>query len=239
MKQIRTLRAYEIEERPGLVKPNGVSLLLYKDARVDMKLLDEVYGPMGWQRKHKLIGNNLYCEIQLYDSEKGQWITKEDVGCESFSDKEKGAASDSFKRACVNAGIGRELYSAPFIWIPADKAVIEPKDKKLIVKDRFYVSEIDYDDRRNIDHLAIVNQNGREVYRLLSQDSRGKNDREQRSYRYLAKKEIVMLENEMLRTGVGEEAICSRYHMSSIYDMTKAEFTKVMAALKVSSSKIA
>ena len=67
MKQIRTLRADEIEVRPGLVKPNGVSLLLYKDARVDMKLLDEIYGPMGWQRKHKLIGNNLYCEIQLYD----------------------------------------------------------------------------------------------------------------------------------------------------------------------------
>lgn len=120
----RALKADEIECRVATVKqPNGsgagggCSLLLYKDARVDMRLLDERYGAMGWQRHHRSIDGRLYCTIAVRDSATGEWIEKEDVGTESYTEKEKGQASDSFKRAGFCWGIGRELYTAPFIWI--------------------------------------------------------------------------------------------------------------------------
>ena len=121
---IRLLRADEIECRIGMINEKGLSLLLYKDARVDMKILDEVYGQFNWQRKHEVIGGNLYCTVSIWDDEKQQWISKMDVGTKSNTEQEKGEASDSFKRACFSHGIGRELYTAPFIWISADKTNI-------------------------------------------------------------------------------------------------------------------
>ena len=110
---IRLLRADEIECRVGMINEKGLSLLLYKDARVDMKILDEVYGPFNWQRKHEMIGGNLYCTVSIWDKEKQQWVSKMDVGTKSNTEQEKGEASDSFKRACFSHGIGRELYTAP------------------------------------------------------------------------------------------------------------------------------
>ena len=113
----RTLTAGEIDCRIATVKESGISLLLYKDARVDQNILDEVVGPMNWSRSHQLIGDRLYCTVSIRDGETGEWVAKQDVGTESYTEKEKGQASDSFKRACFNWGIGRELYTAPFIWI--------------------------------------------------------------------------------------------------------------------------
>ena len=98
--QIRLLKAEEIECRVGMISEKGLSLLLYKDARVDMKILDEVYGSSNWQRKHEVIGGNLYCTVSIWDEKKQQWIAKMDVGTKSNTEKEKGEASDSFKRAC-------------------------------------------------------------------------------------------------------------------------------------------
>lgn len=113
----RDLRADEVECRIGTVKEGkGVSLLLYKTARVDMDVLDETVGPLNWQKSY--CRDNANCIVSIWDESKGQWISKEDTGTESNTEKEKGLASDSFKRACFNFGIGRELYSAPFIWIP-------------------------------------------------------------------------------------------------------------------------
>lgn len=109
MKKIRELRADEIEVRVGIVKKNGISLLLYKDARCDMNILDETFGITGWQRKHELINGALFCTVSI-KGENGEWISKQDVGVESYTEAVKGAASDSFKRACFNIGIGRELY---------------------------------------------------------------------------------------------------------------------------------
>ena len=117
MKKIRELRADEIEVRVGIVKKNGISLLLYKDALCDMNILDETFGITGWQRKHELINGALFCTVSI-KGENGEWISKQDVGVESYTEAVKGAASDSFKRPCFNIGIGRELYTAPFIWIP-------------------------------------------------------------------------------------------------------------------------
>ena len=155
--KFRTLRADEIEARVSTVSEKGCSLLLYKDARCDMNLLDETVGPMNWQRDHKLIGDRLYCTVSIYDDSKGEWISKSDVGTESYTEKEKGQSSDSFKRACFNFGCGRELYSAPFIWIPAEEAKVEEvSPKKYSTYARFKVTSIGYDENRRINSLQIV-----------------------------------------------------------------------------------
>ena len=125
MISIRNLHKDEIDVRVAQCTEKGVSLLLYKDARVDQRILDETFGAMNWMRSHQLIGDRLYCTVSVWDTTKSQWIEKQDVGVESYTEAEKGQASDSFKRACFNWGIGRELYSAPFIWVAADKATIK------------------------------------------------------------------------------------------------------------------
>lgn len=116
--EIRPLTANEIEVRVGTMKKDGsgASYLLYKDSRCDMKILDEVFGAFNWQREHKELKGVIYCGVSI-KSEQGEWVTKWDAGAESNVEKEKGEASDSFKRACTNWGIGRELYTSPFIWI--------------------------------------------------------------------------------------------------------------------------
>lgn len=92
-------------------------ILAYKDARVDMNRLDEVVGALNWQRKHQLVGDHLHCEVSIFNTETGQWVSKSDVGTQSNTEATKGEASDSFKRACFNWGIGRELYGFPFIMV--------------------------------------------------------------------------------------------------------------------------
>ena len=156
--KFRKLKASEIDARVASVTEKGCSLLLYKDARVDMNILDETVGIMNWTRTHQLIGDRLYCTVSVWDAEKQQWIFKQDVGTESYTEKEKGQASDSFKRACFNIGIGRELYTAPFIWISKTKVNIEPYNNKYTTKDRFYVDSIGYDDDDNINKLVIRNE---------------------------------------------------------------------------------
>ena len=101
--KFRALRANEVEARVSIVKKNGLSLLLYKDARCDMNILDETVGQMNWQRSHSR--ENANCTVSIWDDVKEQWISKEDTGTESFTEKEKGLASDSFKRACFNWGM--------------------------------------------------------------------------------------------------------------------------------------
>ena len=155
---IRLLKAEEIECRIAVVKESGLSLLLYKDARVDQKILDETFGPFGWQRSHQNIDGNLYCTVSIYDKESGTWISKQDVGTTNFAEKEKSQASDSFKRACFNWGIGRELYTAPFIWIFADKVEIKKKGDKYYCDDSFSVSSIGYNEDREITELKIINE---------------------------------------------------------------------------------
>jgi hypothetical protein len=151
----RDLRADEIEVRVAKVTNKGVSLLLYKDARVDQNILDETVGPYNWMRSHTR--DNANCTVSIWDVEKGQWISKEDTGVESFTEKEKGLASDSFKRACFNWGIGRELYTAPFVWVDAkDLAKHEQKDGKWKCGDPFEVESIAIKDKR-ITELSIKN----------------------------------------------------------------------------------
>lgn len=155
MKPFRLLKANEIEVRIGqAIKTTswqGVSLLLYKNARVDMDILDETVGADKWQRTHKEIKGNLYCAVGI-ENDKGEWVWKDDCGTESNTEKEKGEASDAFKRACVNWGIGRELYSAPDIIASCE---LDQNGKKPKIRTEFYVAEIGYDENRKINLLKI------------------------------------------------------------------------------------
>ena len=127
MCKFRDLRADEIECRIGQINKQGkgLSLLLYKDARCDMAILDETVGALNWQREHYEVKGNMYCKVSIWDAEKNTWVWKSDCGTESNTEAQKGEASDSFKRACVNWGIGRELYTSPFIWVPANLCRLE------------------------------------------------------------------------------------------------------------------
>lgn len=153
MNMFRTLRADEIDCRISQVKKDGsgLSLLLYKDARCDQNILDETVTPMKWKREHTRDNRN--CVVSIWSEELKQWVSKEDTGTESNTEREKGLASDSFKRACFNWGIGRELYSAPFIWIKRGDFTF--KDGKCY--DRFTVKGIGYTNGV-ITGLEIMNQ---------------------------------------------------------------------------------
>ena len=167
MKEIPLLTANDVECRIKKITNEGAVLLLYKTARVDMRILDEVYGSMNWQRHHEVINNNLFCTISVWDSEKSQWVSKQDVGTESNAEAEKGQASDAFKRSGFAWGIGRELYDAPFIWISG----------KVDKYDRFHVTDIQYDrEKQEFTRLVIFDDKGKERYRLGT-----KTDRPQKS----------------------------------------------------------
>lgn len=155
----RDLRADEIECRVSTINEKGCALLLYKDARCDMNILDETLGVTGWKRHHEVINGNLFCTVEVYDEEKNEWISKQDVGKESYAQKEKGQASDSFKRACFNLGIGRELYTAPFIWISAkdgNVTLTNVENGKIVTYDKFVVEQIIIENKKIV-ALSIRN----------------------------------------------------------------------------------
>lgn len=162
--KFRNLRADEIEVRVQSVKANGLIALLYKDARCDMNILDETVGVENWERHHFEVKGNLFCALKIrfprYEKNADgetvligyDWVEKCDCGVESNMEAVKGESSDSFKRAAFCFGIGRELYSAPFIWIPKDKCNIE--NGKCF--DKFSVEKIRIEDGK-ITGLAIRN----------------------------------------------------------------------------------
>lgn len=170
MEEIRLLGKEDIDVRVAQTLAGNdkvrASLLLYKDARVDMKILDELFTPMGWKRSHKMIGDRLYCQVEVWDAEKKEWIYKEDVGVESNTEAEKGQASDSFKRACVNWGIGRELYTAPRIVVELrENEYTRDQNNKIRVWAKFSVKSIGYDTKsRTITSLVIQDTLGNERY---------------------------------------------------------------------------
>lgn len=158
----RLLQANEIRVREGQktkTTPQKKALLLYKDARADMERLDEQFGSYGWQREHKDVHGVTYCGVSIWDSEHSHWVTKWDAGEPSNTSPQKGEASDSFKRACVNWGIGRELYTAPRIYVDLSVNTYD-----LVVLD------IDYDKNRKICRLTIADSRGNIIYQM-----RGKN----------------------------------------------------------------
>lgn len=160
--KIRTLKSNEIEIRVGQVSEKGFSLLLYKEARADMDILDETFGALGWKREHVQIGENIFCKVSVWNESIKEWVSKMDVGSESKTEAVKGQSSDSFKRACVNWGIGRELYTTPFIWIPGSE-YIKDKNGKKTVFEKFVVKEIESQDGQ-IKKLKIVDSKNKVVF---------------------------------------------------------------------------
>ncbi len=241
--EFRLLRADEIDVRVAMVNEKGVSLLLYKDARVDQNVLDETFGIFGWQRHHQMIGDNLYCTVSVYDAEKNQWIEKQDVGTESNTEKEKGQASDSFKRACFNLGIGRELYSAPFIWLDRSKVDAKERGGKWYTNDRFTVASIGYDENRRINQLTIENEKtGKQVYYLSGGKPAPKNEEQKKepdpepatqtdlqqfaedSHTKISDKQAAALRVALAKYGKEEKDVCYCYSVSKLEDMTVRQY---------------
>lgn len=191
---------------------------------------------------HQSIEGNLYCTVEIFDKETGQWVAKQDVGTMNYSEKEKSQASDSFKRACFNWGIGRELYTAPFIWIPAGKAEIKSKENRYYCNDRFSVSSIGYNEDREISALMIVNEKGQKVYELRAEGTAGeskasgktvkKESRRKEQRTSITKDQMDVLQLELDRTGVTMEAVKKRYQIQQPEAMNEEVYSKVMNALK-------
>ena len=163
MINFRDLTAEDIECRVQSCKENGLVLLLYKNARVDMNILDETVGAENWQREHYEVKGNLFCRVGIRIGRKdesgsySEWVWKADCGVESNTEAQKGESSDSFKRSCFCWGLGRELYTAPFIWIPADKCNIKDgRNNSKQCYDKFEVEQITIQDKR-ITSLVIKN----------------------------------------------------------------------------------
>lgn len=162
----RELRADEIDIRIGSVTKKGVTLLFYKDARCDMNILDETVGADNWQRDHKEVKGNLYCGVAILCGD--QWVWKWDCGTESYTEKEKGEASDSFKRACFNWGIGRELYTAPFTFVNCEteqkegRYILTENGKKKIAG--AYVSNIQYLERKIVG-VTVCDKDGNVLFK--------------------------------------------------------------------------
>ena len=174
MIEFRDLKADEIEVRVQSIKvkkgePTGAILLLYKNARCDMNILDETVGAENWQREHYECKGNLFCRVGInvdYEMPEldGRWVWKSDCGVESNTEAQKGEASDSFKRACFNWGIGRELYTSPFLWVEANKMELYDTGRKdkygnpvFATNDRFTVEKIKTENKRIV-ALAIRNE---------------------------------------------------------------------------------
>ena len=240
---IRLLKSNEIECRIATINEKGLSLLLYKDARVDQRILDETFGPFGWKRSHQCIDGNLYCTVEIFDQKSGEWISKQDVGSTGYTEKEKSQASDSFKRACFNWGIGRELYSAPFIWVPANKASIQIKEgqnreKRYYCSDHFSVYSIQYNDVKEIQTLVIINDKGQTVFVFYSTKTAGSSKENKRetgkkeSMRSsISEEQMNTLQAELDRTGVTMENVQSRYKIQKLGDMSEELYGKIMLAL--------
>ena len=158
MNKFRLLKADEIECRIAKINDNGLSLLLYKTARTDANLLDETVGAENWENDFKVVDGVLYGGIGIYDPQMDRWVWKWDAGTESNTEAEKGRASDAFKRAGFKHGIGRELYTAPFVFISKDNCEIKKNERgKLVCFDDFVVKEIEYTNSE-ISRLVIANE---------------------------------------------------------------------------------
>lgn len=206
-----------------------------------------------------MIGGNLYCIVSIWDDDKKQWISKMDVGTESYTEKEKGQASDSFKRACVSLGIGRELYTAPFIWVAAPKVNVQKKqdgrNEKFYTYDKFSIQSISYNENREITGITVINQDGNVVYYLAEKGNAQKpsgnaatakaeqkpsgNTAASKAGQKQEPDRTQEINRELARTGVALDAVLERYGVSSIQEMDNATYRKAMSSLKKTKAKAA
>lgn len=234
--KIRTLRVDEIECRVQQVKEKGCILLLYKDARCDMRILDETFDVDGWERDHVVINGNLFCNVRIWSEKRNCWITKQDVGTESNTEKEKGQASDSFKRACFNIGIGRELYTSPFIWIKLNKNEVKQNGTRysLDFGVKFKVSEIEYNDKKEIIKLVIVDSSNKVRFtygsskriekpkeiKVESENEKVENNTSDTIPEFVTAKQLIDIAKSR---GYTPEQLCKKYKASEIKFITQEQ----------------
>ncbi len=244
MKDFRLLNPDEIEVRVSHTSKDfkKAMLLLYKDARCDMKILDETLGITGWQRTHEVINGQLFCNVSIYDEDKKEWIKKQDVGVESFSEAEKGRASDAFKRACFNVGIGRELYTAPDIWV---EDISGQNTKNAWKWKKYRVKEVGYDEDRKINELVIEEYykfNWQEVFRYPNRgytsknsNNRNNNDLENRQVKpkQYNKQEVKHMFNLASEAGIKPAKIAEKmmidFKKSKTADLTSDEIKQLVS----------
>ena len=227
--QFRKLRADEIEARIATVTDKGCQILLYKNARCDMNILDETVGPFNWQRDHKELKGNMYAGISIYDESRGIWVTKWDCGTESYTEAEKGEASDSFKRAGFNWGIGRELYTSPFVWFKANQLKTLSQDQKTgkwKCSDSFSVEAVEYVDNK-MSYLKVVNNKTKEIFvwgKSKELQPENKND-------LIDEQEYAMLCQLVKEAYVNEERLLQQYKVNSLMLLTKVQYTALVNKL--------
>ncbi len=224
---MRKLKANEIECRVAQVSSNGCSLLLYKTARVDRAILDEVYG-IRWQNDFKVIDGKMYGGIGVFDSELKQWLWRWDCGTESNTEAEKGQASDCFKRAGFKFGIGVELYSAPFIWINA-KTVKNDKGKYILDDkyEKFDVAEIGYAENGDINKLKIKNKKNETVFEL---GNFGKKEPDKNEEKKEIKPDIDIIEGAKACSSYEEFKKFYKQYFAMVKD--KTAFNKIAVEIK-------
>lgn len=244
--KIRLLKANEIEVRVQSYNATTKKavFLLYKDARCDMKILDETFGVDGWEREHQLIDGKLFCTVRVWSEKRNCWISKQDVGTESNTEKEKGQASDAFKRACFNIGIGRELYSAPMISIQcSDKDLYNGKcTLKLDVK------HIAYDDNREIKELILVDRFGNERFNwsngkavnTYSEANKGTSESVVKANgsntKQLSEAQCKRLFAIGFKAGIKQEQILKvikkEYNVDEVKDLNKSQYDEICSRLE-------
>lgn len=236
MNKFRLLRADEIEVRIAQVKDTekvkGVSLLLYKTARTDANLLDETVGPENWECDFKVVDGVLYGGIGIYFEDKDRWVWKWDAGTESNTEAEKGRASDAFKRAGFKHGIGRELYSAPFVWVKSDKCEI--KNGKC--SDRFCLTDISYDKNGDIAYLVITNETkGVVAYSMGKKPVKKEAKPEVVSDDKASVEDLAFITSEATKEEL--ELVMKSYKLSKIEDLTADQARKTIKAIKYRGTK--
>lgn len=225
----RDLTEDEIEVKISNIQKEGkgLQLLLYKTARVDSQILDETFGCMNWQPDYKEIKGNLYCGISVYDKEKKEWITKWDCGVESaFGDKEKGEASDAFKRAGFKWGIGVELYTKIFIYIFSDDCQIKHDDNnnKFYCNDKFEVSNIEIKNKKII-KLEIINTslNNKVVFKYQN----NKNINTEKTSAQIDKIKTEAMKNLIKRKGADVKEIIKYYKIKDLSELNEEQYTQL------------
>ncbi len=243
-KKIRCLKPEEIEIRVQTITEKGAQLLLYKDSRCDKRILDETFGMTGWKNRYEEIKGNLFCIISIWDEENKQWVDKCDCGVESFSEKEKGEASDAFKRAGFNVGIGRELYTRIFYFanVPTkknDKGKYELENRF----EKFTVDEIETNENtEKIEKIKIADSKGNVVFshgygktnaKVETKDAQKKEDKpvEMMEEGQLQAIRILLAKDETLKQKVYTK-FKVEHSEELLKKMTKAQATSLIKQLK-------
>ena len=224
--EFRLLRADEIDCRISTCNAYGVGLLLYKNARCDQNILDEKVGCMNWQRHHTRDNSN--CIVSIWDEDKKQWIEKEDTGTESFTEKEKGLASDSFKRACFNWGIGRELYTAPNMFVfKKDLKTLEESNGRWTCKDGFVVTDIQYIDK-NIVYVKVLNTKTNN-YIEFGTPAKEKKEQDKVGKQTISDVKVKALETRCEKEGVPVQRILDLYKVAKLLELNEVKYANINA----------